>query len=409
MLAGLPAVSIDGPKAVGKTATAMRRAAAVIALDDSEETALLVADPGRIDRLDKPLLIDEWQRYAPVWDLVRRSVDRDRTAGRFLLTGSASPKEGPTHSGAGRIVRLRMRPMSLAERALVTPTVSMARLLSDEPAAISGECPLDTADYVDEILRSGFPAIRSLEHRDRLDVLDGYLADIVERDFPEQGHIVRRPSMLRAWLRAYAAATATSSAYNVILGAANPGDGDRPAKTTTIAYRDVLTQLWLLEPVPGWLPTLNHLSRLNQAPKHHLADPALAARLLGVGKDGLLRTVAAGPPIRRDGPLLGSLFESLVTLCVRVYAQPSRATVHHLRTQRGEHEVDLIVTREDGRVLALEVKLAPTVTDDHVRHLRWLREQLGDELLDAAVITTGKAAYRRPDGIAVIPAALLGP
>ncbi len=409
MLAALPAVSIDGPKAVGKTATALRRAGAVIALDDPDEVTLLAADRARIDRMSSPVLIDEWQRYAPVWDMVRRSVDRDQSPGRFLLTGSASPKQNPTHSGAGRIVRLRMRPMSLAERALITPTVSLAALLSGERPEVGGDSSLRTEDYVEEILRSGFPAIRTLDERNRVDVLDGYLAGIVERDFPEQGHVVRRPSVLRAWLQAYAAATATTASYNVILDAASSGDGDKPAKTTTIAYRDVLTQLWLLDPVPGWLPTLNHFARLSQSPKHHLVDPALATRLLGVGVDALLSNVTAGPPIPRDGPLLGSLFESLVTLSVRVYAQPAPASVHHLRTHRGDHEVDLIVAREDGRVVALETKLSPSVGDDEVKHLRWLRKQMGDDLLDAAVITTGKAAYRRPDGIAVIPAALLSP
>jgi len=111
----------------------------------------------------------------------------------------------------------------------------------------------------------------------------------------------------------------------------------------------------------------------------------------------------------RDGPLAGALFESLVTLSVKVYAQAAEARVSHLRTKAGEHEVDLIVGREDQRVVALEVKLTSAVSDHDVRHLVWLREQIGDDLLDAAVVTTGPYAYRRPDGIAVIPAALLGP
>jgi predicted AAA+ superfamily ATPase len=113
--------------------------------------------------------------------------------------------------------------------------------------------------------------------------------------------------------------------------------------------------------------------------------------------------------VPRDGTLLGSLFESLVGLCLRVYAQAAEAEVRHLRTRGGDREVDFVLVRDDSRVLALEVKLAATVEDKDVRHLIWLRDQLGDELLDAAVITTGRDAYRRPDGIAVIPAALLGP
>lgn len=409
MVDGLPAVSIDGAKGVGKTATARRRATSEIQLDDPDEVDLLAADPDRLERLAAPLLLDEWQRYPRVWDLVRRSVDADAAPGRFLLTGSASPADAPTHSGAGRIVQLRMRPMSLAERQLAEPTVSLAGLLSGDQPTVSGESPIDVAAYTQEIVRSGFPGIRTLHGTNRHDVLDGYLARIVEHDFPEQGHSVRRPATLRAWLRAYAAATSSTASYNVILDAATAGDSDKPAKTTEIAYRDVLSRLWLLDPVPGWLPTRNHFARLGQAPKHHLCDPALAAQLLGVDADALLNHPTAGPPIPRDGPLLGALFESLVTLSVRVCAQPARATVHHLRTQRGDREVDLIVARGDGRVVAAQVKLAPSVGDSDVKHLLWLRDKLGPDLLDAAVITTGATAYRRPDGVAVIPAALLGP
>ena len=117
----------------------------------------------------------------------------------------------------------------------------------------------------------------------------------------------------------------------------------------------------------------------------------------------------AGPAVPRDGTLLGALFETLVTLSVRVYAQTNEGTVSHLRTRGGEHEVDLIVERGDGRVVALEVKLTRSLDESDVRHLKWLAERIGPDLLDAAVITTGPEAYRRPDGIGVIPAGLLYP
>ena len=408
LLAGLPAISLEGPKGVGKTATAQRRAATILPLDDVSQLELLVADPARLDTSPTPVLVDEWQRHPPVWDLVRRSVDRDARPGRFLLTGSASPTNPPTHSGAGRIVQLRMRPMSLAERGIERPTVSLSALLSGTAADIGGDTAVTLTDYAAEIVLSGFPGIRRLSARACRAQLDGYLSRIVEREFPELGHIVRRPATLRAWLRAYAAATSTTAAYNAILDAATPGETDKPAKTTTIGYRNVLTQLWLLEPLPGWLPTGNVFARLAQTPKHHLVDPALAARLLGTNASALL---AGDDPVRAaasEGPLLGVLFESLLTLSVRVYAQAAEATVHHLRTRNGDHEVDLIVERDDGRVVAMEVNFSPSVGEADVKHLRWLREQLGDHLLDSVVITTGRHAYRRADGIAVVPAALLG-
>lgn len=140
-----------------------------------------------------------------------------------------------------------------------------------------------------------------------------------------------------------------------------------------------------------------------------MADPALAARLLGAAEPALLGNEKLGPPLPRDGTLLGALFESLVTLCVRVYAQHAEAQVGHLRTYAGDHEVDLIVQRQDGRVIAIEIKLKRTVRDEDLGHLEWLRGKIGDELLDAVVVTTGEHAYRRSDGIGVVPAALLGP
>ena len=209
-------------------------------------------------------------------------------------------------------------------------------------------------------------------------------------------------------MTAYAAASSTTASFETIRDAATGGEGEKPAKTTTGPYRDVLDRLWVLDPVPAWAPTRSHIRRLSLPPKHQLADPALAARLLGLDAGALLAGHGTGPPIPRDGTLLGALFESLLTLSLRVYAQASEARVFHLRTSGGEHEVDLIVERADGRVVAIEVKLSRDIGDEDVRHLRWLGDRLGEGLLDAVILTTGEEAYRRPDGIAVVPAALLG-
>jgi predicted AAA+ superfamily ATPase len=143
-------------------------------------------------------------------------------------------------------------------------------------------------------------------------------------------------------------------------------------------------------------------------PKHQLADPALALRLLGLSEDALLdgEGVPLGP---QQGTLLGHLFESLVTLCVRVAAEAAGATVGHLRTRNGDHEIDLVIVQRDGRFVAVEVKLSAAIDDRDVRHLRWIRDQLGPQVLDTVVITTGPDAYRRADGIAVIPLGLLAP
>lgn len=408
LLPSLAAIALEGAKGVGKTATARRRAGTMHQLDAPGAVELYGADPHRMLTGEPPVLLDEWQRIPESWDLVRRAVDDDAAPGRFLLTGSAAP-QADLHSGAGRIVRLRMRPLTLHERGLAPSTVSVAELLRGGRPSLHGTTTVDVASYATEICRSGLPGVRHLPDRARRVQLDGYLDRVIDRDLGEVSRPIRAISALRRWMSAYAAATSTTAAYDVIRDAATPGERDKPSKATVQAYREALERLWILDPLPAWLPTGSHLRRLGSAPRHHLADPALAARLLGVEVDALLSVSGAGRLTPKDGTRLGQLFESLVTLDVRVHAQASGARVGHLRTHAGEHEVDLIVERSDHRVLAIEVKLAHTVRDEDVRHLRWLAEQLGDRLLDAIVITTGPEAYRRTDGIGVVPAALLGP
>ncbi|XVX20575.1 ATP-binding protein [Actinomycetota bacterium] len=400
LLKHAPAIALDGPKGVGKTGTAIRRATQTWMLDDPAQRALVEADLSLAAAPMGTLLLDEWQRAPAVWDSVRRQVDSGAPPGRFLLTGSATPRQDvTTHSGAGRILSLRMRPLAWHERHPRTDTVSLGALL-DGSAVVAGRSDAVLGDYLTAIESSGFPGILGHPPRLRRAYLEAYLARVVDRDLPEQGLSVRRPETLRRWLAAYAAASSTTTAYSRILDASTAGDGSQPAKTTTIAYRDLLTQIWIVDPLPGWSPSRSPMTRLQQAPKHQLADPALAARLLG------LTAATLGQPA--GAHLAGPLFESLATLGVRVAAQRHEARVGHLRTRNGDHEIDLIVEGPEGQVLPIEVKLSPSVTDADVRHLLWLREQLPAEVVDTVILTTGREAYRRPDGVAVVPLALLG-
>ena len=402
------AIALDGPKAVGKTTTAAQRAAGIMNLDRPAERVPLEADPGLLLSRPRPLLIDEWQNVPEVWDVVRHAADRDPSGGQFLLAGSATPRAGATaHSGAGRIGRLRMRPMTLEERGVGEPAVSLTHLLEGGREQLHGQTDVGLSRYVEEILASGFPALRSLSGRARRFQLDSYLRNAVDRDVPEQGLAVRRPDALMAWLRAYAAATSSTAGYSQILDAATPGQGDKPARSTADGYRRVLESLWLLDPVPAWELGGSQFTRLARSPKHHLADPALAARLLGLNEAKLLGT-GGGSVGPEERAVLGSMFESLATLCIRVAAQAAEADVGHLRTRDGDHEVDLVVTREDGAVLAIEVKAAGAVDDGDTKHLQWLRKQMGQRLIDSIIVNTGTAAYRRRDGIGVVPLALIG-
>lgn len=407
----LSAIALEGAKAVGKTATASERAASVLDLTDERLRQILAADPEQITVLVEPVLIDEWQLLPSLWDRVRRAVDQDPRGGRFLLTGSASPAPGVRiHSGAGRIVSVTMRPMSFAERDICSPSVSLSALLNGESEKVEGATDVDVPRYVDEILRSGFPGIRNLPDRARTLALDSYLTRIVDRELPENGVSVRRPAALRAWLAAYAAATSSDASYGAILNAATASETDKPARQTVAGYRDHLQRIFVLDPVPAWIPAFSPLKRLTQSPKHHLVDPALSARLVGVGIDALLRGKGPSASARpAAGTWLGALFDSLVTQSLRVYASSADATVGHLRTKNTEHEVDLIVERADRGIVAVEVRLSGTVSDRDVRHLHWLKSQLGEQIIDLVVVNTGPGAYRRADGIAVVPLALLGP
>lgn len=396
LLEVLPAISIEGPRAVGKTRTAQQFANTVYNLDDPDTLERARRDPGVLAAGAEPILIDEWQRLPAAWDAVRRSVDEGFRPGRFLLTGSARPNVLPTHSGAGRIVTLRMWTLSLAER-WGASTVSLAELLTGLRPPIEGTTERTWPDYAAETVAGGFPGWQSVTGRAADLLVDGYLHRIVEHEFPQSGRSVRRPATLRRWLAAYAAAVSTTASYEAIRDAATSGEGDKPTKATTIAYRDVLEHMWVVEPVPAWTPAANRLTRLKRSPKHQLADTSLAARLLNVRADTLT-----------DAGLAGQLFESLVARDLRVYAQPADARVHHMRTWNDDREVDLIVEHTDG-IVAVEVKAAARVDPRDTRHLRWLADRLGPALLDAAVVYTGAEAYRDDDGIAVVPAALLGP
>ncbi|WP_237204309.1 ATP-binding protein [Rothia endophytica] len=396
-----PAIAIDGPKGVGKTGTASRHADAIFYLDRPEQQNIMRADPSFTTAPAGSLLFDEWQYVPEVWNSVRRQVDQGAPPGRFLLTGSASPLAGvDTHSGAGRILSLRMRPLTYYERYRPQAPVSLAELLMGDSDPIAGQTTQVTLeDYFKAIVSSGFPGIFQAPQQLRRRLLDAYLQRVIDRDLPDSGYAVRHPETLRRWLTAYAAASSTTTSYSRILDATTAGDGSQPAKTTTAMYRDFLTKLWLLDPVPGWVPINNEFTKLAVSPKHQLADPALAARLLGLGAQGLATAQGAH--------MAGPLFESLVTLSVRTAAQAAEATVSHLRTPKGDREVDLIVQGPEGQVLGVEVKLTASVTDADVRHLLWLREKAGSAVTNLMVVTTGSQAYRRQDGVAVVPLALL--
>jgi hypothetical protein len=400
----LPAILLDGPKAVGKTTTALQRSRTLQGLDQAAERSRVQADPENVITGDKPILVDEWHKVPETWGVIKRAVDRDFSGGQYLLTGSLP--DSATHSGAGRITSLRMRPLSFAEREIEKPSVSLGELLQGN-LSISGETELGLVDYNTELMRSGFPALRGLDGRALELAIDGYIERVVDADVTTLGVEVRRPATLMSWLASYAAATATVASWETIRHAASPGTTKAPAKTTAIPYRDALTRLRILDELPPWLPSHNTFTQAAQSSKHFLADPALAMRLMKFSREAI-SSAAAYDSGRFGRPLAGRMFEALATLSVRTYAEASHAKAMHFRDARGSREIDIIVERDDGKVLAIEVKLGNTVDASDTRHLTWLADRLGDDLIGSVVIYTGRHAYRSGD-VAVVPLALLGP
>jgi predicted AAA+ superfamily ATPase len=349
-------------------------------------------------------LLDEWQRSPEVWGKIKSAVDEDFSGGQYLLTGSLPSAE--THSGAGRITSIRMRPLSIAEREIDKPTVSLKKLLQGS-GNIEGETTIGISEYASEMMRSGFPAIRTLSGRALRVALDGYVERIIDADVREVGLSIRKPAGLRSWITAYAAATATTASWETIRDAANTGSAEPPAKSTVIPYRDALTRLRVLDELPAWIPSHNQFAKAALAAKHFLADPALALRLMNYDAESIQTATQFGKA-QYDLPLIGRMFEALAVQSVQSYAQASYAKLSHFREANGRHEIDMIIENEDGRVLAVEVKLSSTPDSSDGKHLKWLKSEIDDRLIDLVVIYAGKFAFRN-DGIAYVPLALLGP
>ena len=414
LMKDFPAIAIDGLKGVGKTVSAKRIATTVFELDKPRDFDQINNIPDTLISQTPPVLIDEWQRIPSVWDFIRRAVDDGAKPGTFLLTGLITSTDTNLHSGAGRIIKRKMYPLSLAERGIEKPCVSIAELFSaGSPFSteISGKTDVGSREYIYEISASGLPEIRNFSIENRKIALESYFANILSHDFRQQGIRIRQPETLLRWLRAYATAISTDALYTEILDASTAGEADKPAAKTTISYREALENLWLLDELMPWVDGEGFFTGLKLSPKHYLADPAFAAYLLGL--DETIMIGGTGWPAGTErfdakyGSIIGRLFESLVHLSLNTYAMINNAKLFFLKTHKGDREIDFII-RKDSKVIACEVKFAPTVDAADGRHLRWFMEKVGSSCVDAMIITTGGVAYRRKDGIAVVPAALLG-
>ena len=401
-MASSSAVLIEGPKACGKTETASQRAASMVRLDvDEDARQAAQINPALILEGARPRLIDEWQIYPRVWDYVRREADASGAPGQFLLTGSSSPADDARrHSGAGRIATVRMRPMALHELGASSDEVSLAELFAGrEPTAASGRA--DLREVLEVLVTGGWP--QQLQRSDPRFVID-YLDQIVHADVnavadADGQQLARRrdPKKVLSCIRSLARNGATAAGARSI--AADTG----LSREAVTDYLDVLERLMILEEQPAFNVHLRSSRNLRTTPHRHLADPSLATAALQVDADGLLR----------DLNYAGLLFESLVVRDLRVLSQPLDASVLYFHTDH--HEIDVIVQRPDGTWGAIEVKLGgEEPIEQGATSLRAAvssidLERAGIPAFMAVITATGRYAYRRDDGICVVPLPTLAP
>lgn len=395
------AVLIQGAKACGKTETARRLAKSEVLLDvDRAARDAAELNPALILDGDIPRLIDEWQLEPAIWNHVRRAVDERIDPGQFILAGSAQPTDEETrHTGAGRISRLTMRPMSLYELGVAGREISLAALL-DGQAAEAPDSGFDIEDLAAAICRGGWPAFRNLDLPDALRRVRDYLGEIPREDIRRLGQR-HRPERVMRLLQSLARNVATPVAAKTL--AADAGRPEDPVSDDAVAdYLSSLGRLFVVEDQPAWQPHLRSRHRLRRAAKRHFVDPSLAVAALRAEPAELLR----------DLDFLGLLFESMVIRDLRIHAQALDGTVEHYQDS-GDLEVDAIVSTGSAWG-AFEVKLGgERRVEEGAGSLLKFSERIdaarSGEPAVLAVIVAGGYGYVREDGVQVIPVSALGP
>ncbi|HMR47622.1 MAG TPA: DUF4143 domain-containing protein [Arachnia sp.] len=395
------AVLIEGPKACGKTETAKQVAKTIFEFDKDEVARGQVAlDPDSLFVGEPPILFDEWQVEPSIWNRVRRQVDDRHSRGDFILTGSARPRDDVArHSGAGRIGVVQMRPMSLFESGHSDGAVSFAALLEGKRQTGLGS-HLSFDELLRRIVIGGWPEIIDYDEPEARDWLAGYLDQVVEIDIPSMGHR-RNPRNLRRLFTSLARnvgqpAKLTELAKDV------GGEAGAIAHETITGYLDTVQRLRLTENAASWRPHMRSATPLRTAEVRYFVDPSLGPAALGVGSAEL----------RADPRATGFHFEALVVRDLRIFAQPHRGVVESWRDKNG-NEVDAIVTINDNKWAAFEIKLNPRDVDAAAAALLRFSANVDTgrhgEPAALAVITGSGVAGRREDGVHVIPIGCLGP
>ena len=392
------AVLIEGTKGCGKTRTAKEHSKSEISLQDPTKSGYYAEVAAtKLSLLlegDTPRLIDEWQLIPSIWNGIKYLVDERGAAGQFILTGSATPPlDDRRHSGAGRFSRILMRPMSLFESGESNGKVSLEKLFRRETVEeITSQLTLE--GMVTALIRGGWPQTIGETERYAEVYLKNYVDAIISSDVSIVDGVKRNPASVMQLMRSLSRNISTVASVPTIK---KDMDGVESVSEKTLAeYINVLKRIYIVEDLPAWNPSLRSSTAVRTSPKRHFVDPSIAASVMYANKKDLLL----------DFNTLGFLFESLCVRDLRVYAQAIDGDVSHYKDSNGL-EADAIVHLRDGSWGAVEIKLGTNEIDKAAKNLLKLRDSINTERMKSPsflmVLTAGEFAYRRNDGVSVVP------
>ena len=398
------AVLIEGAKWTGKTYTGRAAANSVLYMQNTDEARanmkLAETKPSLLLRGETPRLLDEWQEAPVLWDAVRFEVDQRGEPGQFILTGSAVPRDGETmHTGTGRIARVLMRPMSLYESRESSGEVSL-KALFDGAEDIEGFNQITIERMAFILCRGGWPAaVKQQNEKVALLTPRNYVDQIIEQDIQRVDGTEKNPERVRQVLRSLARNISTLANIQTIKKDIEANDSLVSDKTIA-NYINALRRIFVLEDLPAWQPSLRSKTAIRTSSKRQFVDPSLAIAALRANPDSILK----------DFNTFGFLFESLCVRDMRVYAYANDGDILHYRDKSGL-ESDMIVRLRDGRWAPVEVKLGSREIEEAAKHLLELKAKVDTAKVGEPsflmILTGGQYAYRRPDGVFIVPVGCL--
>ena len=401
------AICIEGAKWCGKTWTSAYHCASSIYIgspaNNFQNRRLAEMSPDLVLQGEIPRLIDEWQEVPLLWDAVRYEVDQRGAKGQFILTGSSTPnRKGVLHSGAGRIIRLRMRPMSLYESGDSTGDISLKDILSGEIApAFTGDVSL--LHLFELIIRGGWPGNLDTTFPESSILPNSYIRAIIDDDINRLDGIRRDSRKMELLLHSLARNESTTATSRTLKRDIRDVDDEDIDPDTISGYLDVFKRLFLTDNQPPFSSSIRSSVRIKQAEKRHLSDPSLSAALLGATPDKLVN----------DLETAGFLFEALCERDLRIYAESSGASLYHYQDYAGK-EIDAVIEDAEGNWFAFEIKLGANQIDKAAENLLSIHKSIsasgGKPPKEMCVICgLSNAAYKRPDGVFVVPITSLKP